>query len=66
MQQLAQPDPTSPYLSIREAAAYVRVSPDTVRRLIRTGKLPARRVGGQWRIRRSDLDGASSEECRTA
>lgn len=35
---------------------YLRVTPRTIYRLIQTGDLPAVRIGGQWRFRRSDLD----------
>ena len=36
--------------------AYLRVDVRTVYRLMRTGDLPAVRVGRQWRVRRVDLD----------
>ncbi len=38
-----------------EVAQYLRVSDRTVSRLIRTGKLPAARIGRAVRIRQSDL-----------
>jgi len=38
-----------------EVARYLRVSDRTVSRLIRTGKLPASRIGRAVRIRQSDL-----------
>ena len=44
-------------LSISQAAAYLSVSPDTVRRLIRNGIIPHARIGNSIRIRRTDLDG---------
>lgn len=40
-------------LTVQEAAAYLRLSPQSVREMCRTGKLPAVRVGpkaGMWRI----------------
>jgi excisionase family DNA binding protein len=43
-------------LSIRQAGAYLSVSSDTVRRLIRGGTLPHARVGNSIRIRWSDLE----------
>lgn len=43
-------------LSLRQVASYLQVTTKTVYRMVRAGKLPARRVGGQWRFRRSDLD----------
>jgi excisionase family DNA binding protein len=44
-------------LSISQAGAYLSVSPDTVRRLIRKGTIPHARIGNSIRIRRADLDG---------
>ncbi len=43
-------------LTVEEAAAHLRVNPQTVYRLLRAGKLPGVRVGRQWRVRRADLD----------
>ena len=37
------------------AADFLKVHPETVRRLIRSGELPAVKVGRNWRVRRSDL-----------
>jgi excisionase family DNA binding protein len=42
-------------LTIEEAADYLKLTPYTVRRYLREGKLPGLRVGGQWRIGREDL-----------
>jgi excisionase family DNA binding protein len=43
-------------LTTEEVLAYLNVTPRTNYRLIRTGELPAIRIGRQWRFRRSDLD----------
>ena len=43
-------------LTIEEVLAYLKVTSRTIYRLIRTGDLPAMRVGRQWRFRRRDLD----------
>jgi excisionase family DNA binding protein len=44
-------------LTVREVAEFLRVSPDTVRRFLRQGALPGRKIGPrQWRIRRDDVD----------
>ena len=44
-------------LTPKEAANLLHLSLETVRRLLRTGQLPGRKVGPrQWRIRRADLD----------
>jgi excisionase family DNA binding protein len=56
---------TNTLLTPDEAAQMLGLSPFTVRRLLRQGELPGRKVGKrQWRIRRVDLEeylGASSE-----
>ena len=43
-------------LTCEEAAAYLRVHPRTVGRLLKEGKLPGVKVGRQWRLRKADLD----------
>jgi excisionase family DNA binding protein len=43
-------------MSISQASAYLSVSSDTVRRLIRSGSIPHARIGNSIRIRRADLD----------
>jgi len=40
----------------REAADYLRVAPDTVRRWVREGRLAAARAGRLLRFRRADVD----------
>jgi excisionase family DNA binding protein len=42
-------------LTIREAADYLRVCPKTVRTLINTRRLPATKVGRQYRISKRSL-----------
>jgi excisionase family DNA binding protein len=48
-------------LTVREVAATMRVSNMTVYRLIKSGELPAIRVGKNYRIRESDVDRYLSE-----
>jgi len=48
-------------LTVREVAATMRVSTMTVYRLIKSGQLPAIRVGKNYRIRESDVDTYLSE-----
>jgi len=43
-------------LTVSEVAATMRVSNMTVYRLIKSGQLPALRVGKNYRIRESDLN----------
>ena len=44
------------FLTTEEVLTYLKVTPRTIYRLIRTGELPAVRIGRQWRFRRHDLD----------
>ena len=44
-------------VGIPQAGAYLSVSSDTVRRLIRKGTIPHARIGNSIRIRLADLDG---------
>jgi excisionase family DNA binding protein len=43
-------------LTVGDVADELRVSPTTVRRLIRRGELRAHALGSQYRITREDLD----------
>ena len=46
---------TAPDVTLREAAELLGVHYMTAYRHVRTGRLPARMVGGEWRVRRRDL-----------
>ena len=43
-------------ITIEEVAAYLRLSKDTVYRMAQSSKIPASKVGTQWRFRRDDVD----------
>jgi excisionase family DNA binding protein len=43
-------------LTVGEVASAIRVSNMTVYRLIKSGELPALRVGKNYRLRRSDVE----------
>jgi excisionase family DNA binding protein len=43
-------------LTTAEVAARLKVTRQTVQRLINDGKLVASRVGREWRVKRSELD----------
>lgn len=49
------------FLSVEEVSAMLRISPQTIRKHIREGKLPAARFGHFWRVRRSDLEALFDE-----
>lgn len=44
------------FLTTEEVLKYLQVNLRTVYRLIKAGKIPAVRVGRQWRFRRTDVD----------
>lgn len=43
-------------MTLEEVAAYLRLSKDTVYRMAQTGKIPASKVGNQWRFRREEVE----------
>ncbi|RMF92161.1 MAG: DNA-binding protein [Candidatus Schekmanbacteria bacterium] len=43
-------------LTLKEVAEYMRVNTATIYRLVRTGKIPAFRVGNRWRFRKTSID----------
>lgn len=57
------PEPEA-FLTTEEVLAYLQVNLRTVYRLIDAGKLPAVRVGRQWRFRRRDIDAWLDEQRR--
>ena len=44
-------------MTVREVAAYLRVTEKTIYRLVRRGGIPATRVGRQWRFSKTSIDG---------
>jgi excisionase family DNA binding protein len=46
----------SDVLTPEEAAAVLKLNLETVRRLLREGKLPGAKIGRSWRILRRDLE----------
>lgn len=43
-------------MTIREVADYLKLNEKTAYRLTSEGKLPAFKVGGSWRFRKSEID----------
>lgn len=43
-------------MTLEEVASYLRLSKDTVYRMAQRGRIPASKVGMQWRFRREDVD----------
>ena len=55
------------FLTTEEVLEYLQVNLRTVYRLIKAGKIPAVRVGRQWRFRKSDIDAwLNSQQTRPA
>jgi excisionase family DNA binding protein len=64
---VATPSPEhEAFLTTEEVLAYLQVNLRTVYRLIDAGKLPAVRVGRQWRFRRRDIDAWLDEQQQAA
>ena len=42
--------------TLEEVADYLRLSKDTVYRMANNGKIPASKVGNQWRFRKEGVD----------
>jgi len=45
-----------PLLGTHDVARVLGVTPNTARRLMLPGDIPARRIGGLWRVRPQDID----------
>ena len=45
-----------PYLTIKDICSELRLSHETVRKWMISGRLPYMKVGRQYRVRRADLD----------
>ena len=43
-------------MTVKDVATYLSVTERTVYRLVKDHRLPAYKVGGQWRFRRQDID----------
>ena len=43
-------------LSVRDVALFLKINEQTVYRLARCGKIPARKIGKQWRFSRAEIE----------
>ena len=43
-------------LSLEEISEYLGMHKCTLYRLLKEGKIPGKKIGGQWRFRRSTID----------
>lgn len=48
--------PVEPWLSVEEIAQHLGISKETVYRWLEKKKIPAHRVGKQWRFKPSEVD----------
>ncbi|MBV8359892.1 MAG: helix-turn-helix domain-containing protein [Deltaproteobacteria bacterium] len=46
----------TPVLTVRDLSSYLRVHPSTIYRLLKTGQLPAFKVGSDWRFNVEEID----------
>ena len=49
-------EPADEILTLDEVAVYLKAGKRTVYRLAQKGEIPAFKLGGTWRFRRSELD----------
>ena len=54
---MARAGPTGEILNLDEASRYLRIKRRTLYSLAARGVVPGAKIGGQWRFRRSQLDG---------
>jgi len=52
---------TPEIMTVDQAAEYLQVVPDTIRRAARDGTLPAAKFGKAWRFRKVDVDDCLSK-----
>jgi excisionase family DNA binding protein len=53
---VADNDSFENYVTVAEAARRLNIHPESVRRLIRSGKLPARKLANTWLVERDLLE----------
>ena len=46
----------SDIMTVKEVAAYLKITEKTAYRLAAEGKIPGFKVGGSWRFRQSEID----------
>ena len=62
----APPQAGRRWANLRDAAAYLDSNVGHMRRLVAAGKLPAYRLGGQWRVDLAEIDEFITTELRQA
>jgi excisionase family DNA binding protein len=56
MQTKGTSAPASEIMTVASLALYLHCHQSTIYRLIKTKKIPAFKIGSDWRLRRSDID----------
>ena len=49
-------DPFDSYVDVQHASSQLHIHPESVKRLIRQGRIPARKIANKWFIRRDVLE----------
>jgi excisionase family DNA binding protein len=52
----ARPAPDHEILTLEEVAHYLRLKPQTIYKWAQEGRIPAAKLGKEWRFRRSVID----------
>ena len=52
----AEPAPSNEILTIEEVAAYLRLTPQTIYKWAQEKRIPAVKLGKEWRFRKSIID----------
>ena len=47
---------TDTWLTVKEVAQYLKLSPDLIYKLAQQGKIPASKVGAAWRFKKEKID----------
>jgi excisionase family DNA binding protein len=55
-QATVKPSMVPAVMTVREVAAYLRVHPSTIYRLLKQGKIPAFRIDSDWRFHVKTID----------
>ena len=53
------------YLTLRQAGEYLQYHPDSLRRKVKLGQVPACKIGNEWRFKASILDAWIAAGCPT-
>ena len=49
-------------MTVKEVAEYLKVHHSTIYRLVKTGQIPAFRIGSDWRFNREQIEGWATSQ----